>query len=76
MNGELSAHADFEEAMFDMDDILEWAQTDTGGGLPYVSAQPFASWLDSVWSDYDDGTGDQTNEDVLKGALSFWTGRG
>lgn len=75
MNGSLTAHADFEESMFDEDDMLEWAQDSKGGSLPAPSALAFASWLDSVWNDYDDSSGTQTNEDILKGALAFWTGR-
>lgn len=71
----LNETADFEDDGFPYHRILNWAQSDKGAGLPYVSAQPFANWLDNNWNDYDDGTGSQTNEDILKGALDFWTGR-
>lgn len=74
-NNDLSALADFEEDQFDEAAMVKWALSDTGGGLPAVSAHPFASWLNAEWNDYDDGTGTQTNEDVLKGAWEFWTGR-
>jgi len=71
----LNAVADFESAVFGYFDMLVWAKADGGGGLPDVSARPFAAWLDGSWNDYDDGEGKLTNEDVLKGALAFWTGR-
>lgn len=70
----LTSVANFEEAVFTEDMILQWAQADTGGGLPAPSALAFASWLDSTWNDYDDGTDKQTNQDVLTGALAHWTG--
>ena len=67
--------ADFEDITFPYHRILNWARNDDGGGLPDVSAEPFAAWLNQEWSDYDDGSGKMTNEDVLKGALAFWTGQ-
>lgn len=68
--------ANFEEVEIGPADILEWAQSDEGGGLPTVSAEPFAAWLDAEWNEFDQGDETQTNEDVLKGALAFWTGQG
>lgn len=66
--------ADFDDGeAFSRAMIEEWA--DVTGGLPAISAHGFARWLDREWNDYDDGSGTQTNEDVLKGALAFWTGR-
>jgi hypothetical protein len=63
-----------ESSDIGFEDIRTWAAHDSGGGLPDVAALPFAAWLDAVWSDYDDGEGTQTNDDVLKGALAYWTG--
>lgn len=73
MNNDPSALADFVDDNFDENAIRNWA-TETGH-LPDVSAFPFASWLNSAWNDFDDDSGAQTNEDILKGALEFWTGR-
>ncbi|HEX5705641.1 MAG TPA: hypothetical protein VFX97_20750 [Pyrinomonadaceae bacterium] len=73
MNNDLSALADFDDDNFDENAIRNWA-TETGG-LPDESAFPFASWLNGVWNGFDDGSGAQTNEDILKSALGFWTGR-
>ena len=67
--------ADFEDAVFGYRLIKEWAMSDEGGGLPSVSARPFAAWIDSEWNGFDDGSGTQTNEDILKGALDFWRGQ-
>lgn len=67
-----TALAEFEDGDFDRTMIEHWA--DTAGGLPTISAYEFSRWLDREWNDYDDGTGTQTNEQVLKGALAFWTG--
>lgn len=72
---DIKALADFGDTTFDEDAILAWAQSDKGGGLPGCSAAPFAGWLDRDWNDYDDGSGTRTNEDVLKDALAYWTGR-
>lgn len=74
-NNDPSALADFEDDSFDEQAILTWASSDAGGALPAVSAHPFASWLNEAWNDFDDESGAQSNEDVLKGALDFWTGR-
>lgn len=73
-NNDLSALADFDDDMFDEGAILDWALSDTGGGLPEVSARPFARWLNNEWNDFADESGAQTNEDVLKGALMHWMG--
>lgn len=54
------------------DDIREWAEGD--GGLPAVSARPFADWLDDAFYDFNED-GDKTNEDVLKGARAHWVGK-
>ena len=75
MTAKITDLADFEGQVFDKSEILAWATSDQGGGLPSVSARPFAAWLDGMWNQYSDESGTQTNEDVLKGALSFWTGR-
>lgn len=70
---DIRALADFEDGdAFDRTDIEEWA--DITGNLPTVSAHEFARWLDREWNDYDDSSGTQTNEDVLKGALAYWKG--
>lgn len=74
MAAKITDPADFETTSFGYFEMLAWATSDTGGGLPDVSARPFAAWLDGVWNQFDDGSGTQTNEDVLKGALSDWTG--
>lgn len=66
--------ADFEEPVFDQDMIMDWAQSDEGGGLPYPSARPFSIWLDSGWPEYDDPESVQTNLDILWSALDEWTG--
>lgn len=52
-------------------DIREWAEDD--GGLPAVSARPFAAWLNEVFYDFNEG-GELTNEQVLKGARAHWVG--
>ncbi|WP_086559953.1 hypothetical protein [Streptomyces africanus] len=53
-------------------DIREWAEGD--GGLPAVSARPFAAWLDEeAFYDFNED-GDKTNEEVLKGARAHWVG--
>ncbi len=70
----LNSTADFEEPVFGEDEILAWARHDQGGGLPFPAARPFAQWLDSGWNEYADPDNDQTNLDVLYGALSEWTG--
>lgn len=71
---DIKTTAEFEDAgEFDRADIEHWA--DVTGNLPTISAHEFARWLDREWNDFDDGSGTQTNEDVLKGALAYWTGR-
>jgi hypothetical protein len=75
MTAKITDLADFEDDGFDYYKIKNWTESDTGGGLPAVSAQPFANWINNQWNDFDDGSGTQTNEDVLKGALAFWTGQ-
>lgn len=72
---DINALANFDEATFDEAAILKWAESDTGGGLPEESARPFARWLDNAWNEFDDESGTPTNEDVLKGALKYWTGQ-
>lgn len=67
--------AEFEYGLFGYNLIKRWALSDTGGGLPAVSAHPFADWLNDSFNDFDDGSGTQTNEDILKGALDFWRGQ-
>lgn len=52
-------------------DIREWAEGD--GGLPAVSARPFATWLNEVFYDWNED-GEATNEQVLKGARAYWVG--
>jgi hypothetical protein len=76
MTTKITDLADFEDPdQFGQPEIFKWATSDTGGGLPAVSALPFSSWIDNQWNEYDDGSGTQTNEDVLKAAVAFWTGR-
>lgn len=72
MSNDITALADFENGDFGRSMIEEWA--DVTGGLPAVSAHAFAQWLDGAWNDYNDESGTQTNEDVLKGALAYWRG--
>ena len=71
----LTDPADFEKQAFGFDLIYAWALADGGGGLPAVSARPFAVWLDDEWNEFDDGEDKLTNKDVLEGALEHWTGR-
>lgn len=66
--------AEFEVGLFGYNLIKRWALSSTGGGLPEVSARPFATWLHDSWNDFDDGSGTMTNEVILKGALAFWKG--
>jgi hypothetical protein len=54
-------------------DIREWAEDPHGGGLPAVSADAFAKWLDGVFYDWSED-GETTNEDILKGARAHWVG--
>lgn len=70
---QLSETADFENETVTEQQILKYAQT--VGNLPYPSAAAFATWLDTNWNDYDEGTGEQTNQDILNGALREWTGQ-
>lgn len=70
----LADTADFEEAEFTESMIQEWAQAEDGGGLVYPAARAFASWLDNGWNEFADPEQVQTNLDVLKSALSEWTG--
>lgn len=69
---DIKALADFEDESFDRHAIRRWAHEQAG--LPPVSAEPFSWWLNGEWNEFDDETGTQTNEDVLKGALAYWTG--
>lgn len=75
MTANITDLAEFEDEVFDERDILDWATSDTGGGLPRVSAEPFAAWLNNTWNEYSDEDREQTNEEVLKSALDHWTGR-
>lgn len=70
----LNQPADFETSALDTPVILSWAVDDDGGGLPFASARPFASWLNGVWNGFDDSAGKLTNLGVLKGGLHEWTG--
>lgn len=54
-----------------LNDIREWAEDE--GGLPAVSARPFAAWLNEVFYSFNED-GECTNEDVLKGARAHWVG--
>lgn len=75
MTADITDLAEFEDEVFDQNDILDWAKSSTGGGLPPVSAEPFAAWLNDTWNEYNDEDREQTNGEVLKSALEFWTGR-
>lgn len=75
MHASVTDPAEFEDGVFGYSRIKEWAQSDTGGGLPTESAQPFANWLDGAWNQYDDASGTQTNEDILTSARDYWTGK-
>lgn len=75
MTANITDLAEFEDEVFDEKDILDWATSGTGGGLPDVSAQPFAAWLNNTWNEFGDEDREQTNEEVLKSALDHWTGR-
>jgi hypothetical protein len=74
MTAKVTDIAEFGDEEFDYYKIKNWALADDGGGLPEVSAQPFANWINNAWNEFDDESGTQTNEDVLKGALDYWTG--
>ena len=41
--------------------------------LPPYSARPFAAWLFTVWNSFNED-GDNTNGDVITGALADWRG--
>ena len=73
MSNDITALADFEETTFDTGAMYRWAKEH--GVIPQESAWPFAQWLDRTWNDWDDASGTQTNEDILKGALAYWTGQ-
>lgn len=74
MAAKITDPADFEEPVFSPSEILAWTTSDAGGSLPNVSARPFTEWLNGTWNQFDDGSGTQTNENILKGALEHWTG--
>lgn len=46
----------------------------TSGELPDFSARPFATWLHSVWFDFNED-GELTNGKVITGALAQWRGQ-
>lgn len=71
----LTSLASFQVIDFTQEMVRQWAVAESGGGLPAVSADAFAQWLNEVWNGFDDGTGTQTNEDILTGAWKSWTGR-
>lgn len=52
-------------------EIRDWALAD--GGLPGPSARAFASWINTVFFDWNED-GELTNEQVLKGARANWVG--
>lgn len=71
----LTDTADFDDGDFGYVQILNWATSDTGGGLPVPSARAFANWLDAEWNSFaGDEDATTTNLDVLNGALDTWTG--
>lgn len=52
---------------------VKWHVIETGE-LPAESADPFATWLDQAWNDWnEDGT--RTIGEVIAGALAFWRGQ-
>jgi hypothetical protein len=58
---------DVHEGMIHAYVIEEW-------GWPIVSASPFARFADDVWFEYNDGSGTQTNGQILAGILAYWRG--
>jgi hypothetical protein len=64
------AHDEDNDTGLERDEIYLWAVEDAGLNLP--SARAFTAWLDQVWSEF--GDEDDTNRDVLYGALNDWTG--
>lgn len=74
MKAKVTDLADFTTTAFGYFEIVTWAKSDEGGGLPDPSARPFAAWLDGCWADFQDEENPPTNEDVLKGAIAFWKG--
>jgi len=70
----LKLPADFEKPEFGYLKIRDWAESIEGGSISLASAKAFANWLNQAWNDYGDSDDLQTNEDVLYGALSDWTG--
>lgn len=53
-------------------DIREWAEAEDGGRMTPTAADYFTEWLVYHRRSFTDGSGLQTNEDVLKGALDLW----
>jgi hypothetical protein len=47
--------------------LAEW-------GWPNVAAEPFAGLAHDVWYEYNDGSGTQTNGQILAGILAYWRG--
>jgi len=46
------------------------------GMPPPVSAEPFATYLDQAWFDFEDpDRPDMTNDDVIQGGLAYWRGQ-
>lgn len=45
------------------------------GQLPGESAEPFASWANEVWFDFNDGSGTMTNGQIIAGMLAYWRGK-
>lgn len=43
-------------------------------GWPPVAVSPFARYADEVWYEYNDGSGTQTNGQILDGIRSYWQG--
>lgn len=53
--------------------IRDWALDPEHGGLPNVSGQAFAQWLDHVWENWTEDP-EIPVKDVLEGAVEDWCG--
>lgn len=73
------------DALADFDEDLPGAQAvtrkmiqdyiTTSSALPHESAVPFAEWANETWNEYDDGSGAQTNGQIVAGMLAYWRGQ-
>ncbi|MFE6739860.1 hypothetical protein [Streptomyces tubercidicus] len=69
-NDELDSRKEVQEVTQSM--IFDWVVSEKE--LPPESARPFAGYIHAVWDEYNED-GENTNRQVLEGALEFWRGR-